>query len=391
MNIFRAHSKAVIIGVLLLAIILLAGAFYIRESGKIATADADTKVLQTQASTNNIPLTATTVAATATSPNPMVTVSVDGKTTTVNIAKGKVFDALKLASVDLTEGDMVYPIKGADIKDLRAGTTITVTRVDRETLTEEVTVPFKTEYVEDGNMYEGEEEITQYGVDGKEVRTYKVTYHDGRVISNRLIATEEIEDAQTQIIHVGVKTTEPEESETLQEEMKVEPEIPQEIQEPEAEPVEEPEATNPDPQQEEERKQEEPQEEASQTEEPTEEPVEEPVEESTEEPAESTVYFENSYQEFAYSMFPNYGWTDDDFNALVNLWNRESGWNPNAHNSYSGAHGIPQALPGNKMAAFGDDWETNGNTQVLWGLDYIAGRYGTPSAAWNSFCSQGWY
>ncbi|MBP3816220.1 MAG: hypothetical protein J6H21_05060 [Firmicutes bacterium] len=97
------------------------------------------------------------------------------------------------------------------------------------------------------------------------------------------------------------------------------------------------------------------------------------------------------YKRYAYEQFGRYGWSDGDFECLVALWNRESGWNPNSHNSYSGAHGIPQALPASKMAAYGSDYYTNYRPQILWGLQYIASRYGSPSRAWSHFCSTGWY
>ncbi|RFA11126.1 hypothetical protein B7R54_06320 [Subtercola boreus] len=76
------------------------------------------------------------------------------------------------------------------------------------------------------------------------------------------------------------------------------------------------------------------------------------------------------------------GWGSDQFQCLVNLWNRESGWRLNAYNESSGAYGIPQSLPGNKMASAGADWRTNAATQVNWGLAYISGRYGNPCGAW---------
>ncbi|RFA15619.1 hypothetical protein B7R22_05880 [Subtercola boreus] len=76
------------------------------------------------------------------------------------------------------------------------------------------------------------------------------------------------------------------------------------------------------------------------------------------------------------------GWGSDQFQCLVNLWNRESGWRLNAYNESSGAYGIPQSLPGNKMASAGADWRTNASTQVNWGLAYISGRYGNPCGAW---------
>lgn len=97
------------------------------------------------------------------------------------------------------------------------------------------------------------------------------------------------------------------------------------------------------------------------------------------------------YQAYAYSQFGNYGWTEEDFNSLVQLWNRESGWNPNSHNSRSGAHGIPQALPASKMAAYGDDYMTNYVPQINWGLNYISARYGNPTNAYNNLLTKGWY
>lgn len=90
-------------------------------------------------------------------------------------------------------------------------------------------------------------------------------------------------------------------------------------------------------------------------------------------------------------MASQYGWGADQMACLDRLWTRESGWNPNAYNSSSGATGIPQALPGSKMASHGADWATNPITQISWGLSYINDRYGSPCAAWASSESRGWY
>ena len=97
------------------------------------------------------------------------------------------------------------------------------------------------------------------------------------------------------------------------------------------------------------------------------------------------------YQAYAAQMCSSYGWSETDFECLVRLWNRESGWNPYACNSSSGAYGIPQALPGSKMASAGSDYQTNYKTQINWGLSYIKARYGTPQNAWNHSQSTGWY
>ncbi|WP_104126592.1 hypothetical protein [Cryobacterium sp. Y57] len=87
-----------------------------------------------------------------------------------------------------------------------------------------------------------------------------------------------------------------------------------------------------------------------------------------------------------------FGWGEDQFSCLDRLWQKESRWNYAAMNSSSGATGIPQALPGSKMASAGDDWATNATTQISWGLGYIkASSYGTPCAAWSHSQSVGWY
>ncbi len=97
-------------------------------------------------------------------------------------------------------------------------------------------------------------------------------------------------------------------------------------------------------------------------------------------------------QDYAHNLvIYGYGWSEDDFTALVNLWNRESGWKVTAGNPYSGAYGIPQSLPGNKMATEGADWATNGETQIRWGLKYILNTYGSPSGAWAHFLQKNWY
>ncbi len=97
-----------------------------------------------------------------------------------------------------------------------------------------------------------------------------------------------------------------------------------------------------------------------------------------------------SAQAIGHDMVLARGWGEDQFACLVSLFNRESHWNVYAANP-SGAYGIPQALPGSKMASAGADWATNPATQISWGLGYIAARYGTPCGAWGHSQSTGWY
>ena len=96
-------------------------------------------------------------------------------------------------------------------------------------------------------------------------------------------------------------------------------------------------------------------------------------------------------QRTAGRMLGRFGWGQRQWGPLKWLWNRESGWNKYAENPYSGAYGIPQAVPGNKMASAGNHWRTNATTQIRWGMRYIKSRYGRPRAAWNHELAYGWY
>lgn len=97
-----------------------------------------------------------------------------------------------------------------------------------------------------------------------------------------------------------------------------------------------------------------------------------------------------SAQQIALSMLGGYGWPASQFSCLDALWARESGWNVTAANP-DGAYGIPQALPGSKMASAGPNWQTNAATQIRWGLGYIKALYGSPCGAWAHSQATGWY
>jgi hypothetical protein len=98
-----------------------------------------------------------------------------------------------------------------------------------------------------------------------------------------------------------------------------------------------------------------------------------------------------SAQQIAMGMLASYGWSSSQFSCLKSLWNEESGWNVYATNPSSGAYGIPQALPGSKMASAGPDWQTDAATQIRWGLTYIKSLYGSPCGAWAHEEADGWY
>lgn len=92
-----------------------------------------------------------------------------------------------------------------------------------------------------------------------------------------------------------------------------------------------------------------------------------------------------------YQLMIDFGFPADQWKYLDGLWQRESGWNHLAENPSSGAYGIPQSLPAHKMSVIGPDWRSNPETQIRWGLAYIAARYGTPQGAWQHSERTGWY
>lgn len=69
--------------------------------------------------------------------------------------------------------------------------------------------------------------------------------------------------------------------------------------------------------------------------------------------------------------------------CLIELWDKESGWNYKANNPTSSAYGIAQQLKLNE--------KTKPLKQVRKGLDYIEHRYETPCKALKFHRQQGWY
>lgn len=98
-----------------------------------------------------------------------------------------------------------------------------------------------------------------------------------------------------------------------------------------------------------------------------------------------------SPRQIAQAMLGSFGWSSSQFSCLDPLWEHESRWSVTAANPGSGAFGIPQALPGSRMASAGPDWQASAATQITWGLRYIRDTYGSPCAAWSHEQATGWY
>ncbi len=94
---------------------------------------------------------------------------------------------------------------------------------------------------------------------------------------------------------------------------------------------------------------------------------------------------------YAASALAGHGWAASEMTCLNTLWEKESNWMTSATNASSGAYGIVQSLPAEKMASSGADYLTNPKTQINWGLSYIESRYGSPCSALNFHYANNWY
>jgi hypothetical protein len=108
-------------------------------------------------------------------------------------------------------------------------------------------------------------------------------------------------------------------------------------------------------------------------------------------PAAAVPAASGSPRQIAQAMLGSFGWSSSQFSCLDPLWEHESRWSATAANPGSGAFGIPQALPGSRMASAGPDWQTSAATQITWGLRYIRDTYGSPCAAWSHEQATDWY
>jgi len=214
-----------------------------------------------------------------------------------------------------------------------AGLTVEVTTVD--VVDEHVTDTDEHETVEeeDDSLPRGEREVVTEGVDGVTATTYRITMTGGEETGREVVARAVVSERVDEVVRVG--TAEPE---------------------PEPEPA------------------------APSSNGSSSAPV----------PA-AAAPTGGSPKAIAADMVAARGWGSDQYSCLEVLWERESNWNHTAENPSSGAYGIPQSLPGSKMASAGADWRTNPATQITWGLGYISGRYGTPCGALGHSNSHGWY
>lgn len=261
------------------------------------------------------------------------TVVVDGATVEVTSAASTLSDALAEAGIVVGWDDQVSadlaaaPEPGAQVLIGRGGT---------QYVTEQVLTPHETEERRTSELLEGETRVVQEGVDGDDRVTSEITVVDGAEVARRTVVSVRSAEPVTEIVEVGTRKPTPAATSsgsgsTGSSGSSAAPAAP---------------ATPVDP---------------------------------------------GTSRAIAQELVASRGWGEDQWICLDSLWQKESNWNHLAQNRSSGAYGIPQSLPGSKMASVADDWRTNPATQITWGLNYIEGRYGNPCGAWDHSKRRNWY
>ncbi len=357
-----------------------------------------------------------------------VTVIADGKTSVAPNGKLPAASILDAKGITLGKDDRVS-VQKEDGK--------TILRVQRVTYgdeTQTVVIPYTTRTVQDDSLEPGTSRVSMAGENGEKQITYRVTYVDG--VPETKTKTDEVvtKAALDEVVTVGPEKVEvpsdgdggngggdddgtkdgaddgtgagadtpgEQPSDGPSDEPTHEPTAePTQAPEPTQTPTQEPEPTQTPTQTP--TQQPKPTQQPTQQPKPTQQPTQQPkpTQQPTQQPQQPSAPAENcrlcrpsaaAAQAYAAGAAAQYGWTGQNWSDLVKLWNRESGWRWNAENPYSGAYGIPQSLPGNKMAAFGSNWKHDAAVQIDWGLSYISGCYGSPMKAWEHSERVGWY
>lgn len=261
----------------------------------------------------------------------------------------------------------------------------TVLRVSRVTHGKEsrtVSLPFATQTVVDPKLPANSRVVQQVGVNGEREDVYNVTYVDGKAESATLVSQNLVKPAVNQVIAVGKAAPAPiHKNNTNTQKSK------QSKQQTNAQPKKQ-NTEQPAKQEKKNSQQQTQQQTASAAPAPA---ANTPAPAPSSNPDSLVHATPEQAKLFAQGAAAQMGWTGKEWEDLLWLWNRESGWRWNAENPSSHAYGIPQALPGNKMSSAGANWHEDAAIQISWGLSYIKSKYKTPSGAVKHSREIGWY
>ena len=307
-----------------------------------------------------------------------VTVIADGKTSVAPNGKLPAASILDSKGIVLNKEDRVSVEKDGDTTILR------VRRVTHGEETRTAVVPYSTQTIIDSNLPEGQSEIRQQGVNGEKTQVYNVTYVDGVAESETLKSETVTTMAIDQIIAVGAAKSDTDKGSDKKSDS----------------------ADNGKADSGSNNQHESSGNNANNTGDKNNSSSGNNTNTDTNNNSGSSGSDSGTTttpsgrlwhatvaqaQAYAAGAAAQRGWTGNDWDCLVKLWTRESSWLWYAENASSGAYGIPQSLPADKMAAFGANYRDDAAVQIDWGLWYIAQAYGSPSKAWQHSEQVGWY
>lgn len=286
-----------------------------------------------------------------------ITVIADGKS---RIAPD---GSLPASAILDTQGIVLGKEDRVSVEDDEGNTVLRISRVTHGKETRTVSLPFATQTVIDPKLPANSRVVQQAGVNGEREDVYNVTYVDGKAESSTLVSQNVLKPAINQVVAVG-------KSAPIQTKPAAKP-AQKSTQKASAQSQENQQAQ-------------------SQTQPAA--PESNPPAPAPESNPNSLVHATPEQAKlFAQGAAAQMGWTGKQWEDLVWLWNRESGWRWNAENPSSHAYGIPQALPANKMSSAGANWHEDAAVQISWGLTYIRAQYKSPSGAVKHSHEVGWY
>lgn len=333
-----------------------------------------------------------------------VTVIADGKSSVAPNGK------LPAASILDSKGIILNKEDRVSVEKDNGETILRVQRVTHDEQTRTKIVPHGTQTIIDASLQPGETVVRQEGEDGEIQQTYDVTYVDGVEESEKLINEVTTKIAIDQIIAVGPEKTENSDSDNADNGQADSGSNDDDSDKSDKKDKSDDKDSDSTDKKNDSSNKDDSSKKNDSTSTPTTEPTQTPTPTPTPTPTQTQTQQSQTQQTtnassgcrlyhpsaaqaqtYAAGAAAQYGWTGQNWTDLVKLWNRESSWMWSAENASSGAYGIPQSLPGSKMAAFGANWRDDAAVQIDWGLNYIAQRYGNPTKAWEHSEQHGWY
>lgn len=289
-------------------------------------------------------------------------------------------------------------------------TVLRILRVTHGKESRNVIVPFNTRTINDPNLPSGVRVVRQSGINGERTDLYNVTYVDGKAQSATLIKQSIVKPSIDQIVAIGAKSTPKTQNESKpskqinkQEENKKPNSQTSQTQSQKTNTNQQNTqnksaqqgAQNQNIQQNNNNNQQSSKQTAETSQAIKQTPAPTPTPTPAPAPADNPNGMVHATPEqaklYAQAACAQLGWTGAMWEDLVKLWTKESNWRWNAENKSSGAYGIPQSLPADKMASAGANWHEDASIQITWGLSYIRSKYGNPSEAWKHSQEIGWY